>query len=147
MLASENAEDFGFFILPGNEAGVSKPTIGGSGFPFSIRNGSPNTELAAEYLDWLVSERAAELWIEAGIVPLRAIDHSMLEEDSLFTDIVLGWEQINNSNTVAHYLDWASPTMYNTIVASLQELLALRVTPEQFVETIQADYSAVQSPG
>lgn len=142
IAASENPDNFGFFILPGNDPETPKVTIGGSGYAFSIRSGSTKQDLAAEYIDWMFSERAAELWIEAGVVPLRPVDASLADEDTLFGQVLLAWNQLNSTDTVGHYLDWASPTMYNTITASLQELLALRVDPAGFAQAVEADYAA-----
>ena len=38
------------------------------------------------------------------------------------------------------YLDWATPTMGDTLGATLQDLLAKKVTPGQALATLQKDY-------
>ncbi len=43
------------------------------------------------------------------------------------------------------YLDWATPTFYDTVTAAVQELMAQRITPEEFVAKIQEDYADFQS--
>ena len=40
------------------------------------------------------------------------------------------------------YLDWATPTMGDTIGAALQDMLAKQQTPEQAMTTIGEDYDA-----
>ena len=39
------------------------------------------------------------------------------------------------------YLDYATPTMADTLGAALQDLLAKKATPEQFLDTVEKDYS------
>ncbi len=65
-----------------------------------------------------------------------------LEEGSLFADTVLAWNRINQDNGVGHYIDWATPTFYDTIVAQLQKLLAKEISPAIFTAEVQKDYAA-----
>ena len=43
------------------------------------------------------------------------------------------------------YLDYATPTMADTLGAALQDLLAKKATPEQFLDTVEKDYSGFVS--
>jgi raffinose/stachyose/melibiose transport system substrate-binding protein len=133
--------NFGFFLTPPETAGAAKPSVAGTSMAYAIRNGTPNADLAAEYINWLLSDRATELWIGTGVVPLR-VDSSRVEPGTLYGDVVAAWVQLNDNDLVGHYLDWATPTFYDTLTASLQELLGGAVSPEQFVEQVQADYAA-----
>ncbi len=92
----------------------------------------------------MTGERAAELWIEQGILPARVPASDAVEEGTLLADIVAAWDTVLAENQLGHYLDWASPTMYDTITAQLQSLLTGRVEPEQFVESVETDYTAAQ---
>jgi raffinose/stachyose/melibiose transport system substrate-binding protein len=49
---------------------------------------------------------------------------------------------MNQTDAVGHYLDWATPTFYDTLTASLQELMAKEITPEEFVQKLEADHAA-----
>lgn len=136
------ADQFGFFLFPPLEAGADKLSVAGTSMGFAIRETSPHADLAAEYIDWTVSDRAAELWAEAGIVSVAA-DPALVESDEgIYPELVRAWAQLNSSDTVGHYLDWATPTLYDTLVASLQELFGLVTTPEEFTTQIEADYTA-----
>lgn len=135
------ADQFGFFLVPPLEAGADKMSVAGTSMAFTIREASPNADLGAEYIDWTVSDRAAELWAEAGIVSVNASAETA-GEDGIYAELVNAWIQLNETDTVGHYLDWATPTMYNTMTASLQELMGLAITPEQFVDAIEADLQA-----
>src|SRR5690606_5395236 len=54
-----DAEQFGFFLTPGASPDEVVPQIGGQGVPLAIRADTEHPELAIEYVDWMVSERAA----------------------------------------------------------------------------------------
>ncbi len=141
LLPGPHGADIGFFVLPALEEDGFKLTVGGTGYDFSIRAGSPNVDLAAEYINYLYSEETAQALLDAGFLPVYPVDTSTLE-DGLVKDIVLGWNHLNSTDSVGYYMDWVTPTMYDTITASLQELMAGRVTPEEFVDVVNADYVA-----
>ncbi len=140
-LATSEDPAFGFFLFPAEEAGDVKPVVAGTSMAYAIRQGSPNADLAASYIDFLVSDRAAEGFSEVGIVPI-GVDPEKVTEDTLYADVVAAWTQINTTDAAGHYLDWATPTFYDTITAGLTELLANAVTPEEFAAKLQADYGA-----
>ncbi len=133
-------QTFGFFLLPGYEEQQAL-AIGGLGIPFSIRATTEKKDLAAEYIDWMVSERAAELWADAGMVPAMPLPKKYkLQNDTLFADTVEAWQHINANNLVGHYIDWATPTMYDRLVFWLQRLLSFVSTPEEFIIGISQEY-------
>lgn len=135
-----SADTFGFFLVPPAEVGQPKMSVGGTSLAYGIRASSGNADLAAEYIDWMMSARAAELWVAAGFIPVQPVDASLVEEGTLFGDLVNAWTWLNANDAVGHYIDWATPTFYNTITASLQELMAKEITPQEFVEKLDADY-------
>lgn len=135
--------DFGFFLMPQETADAPQLAIGGVGIPYAIRKTTANPDLAAEYLDWMVSPRAAQLWAEASFVPAMPLpEGTAVEEGSLFADTVAAWNKINEDNGVGHYIDWATPTFYDTVVAELQKLYGMQTTTEEFTAAVQADYQA-----
>ena len=141
-LVSDTDQEFGFFLLPANPD-QTRLAIGGVGIPFSIRKTSLKADLAAEYLDWMTSPRAAELWADAGMLPAMPLPEGYTAEGNpLFNDTLVAWNTINSENAVGHYIDWATPTFYDTIVAELQKLFGLVTTPEEFTAAVQADYAA-----
>ena len=142
LLEGSSADQIGFFLVPPLEAGAAKPVVAGTSTAYTIRKSSPNQDLAAEYIDWMMSDRAMELWLEAGLVPVAPVESASIEPDTLMADMTQAWDQILATNSMGHYLDWATPTFYDTITASLQELQALRITPEEFVQQLQQDYAA-----
>ena len=140
--AGPNGENIGFFLVPPAEEGGFKLSTGGTSLAYAIRASSPNVDLAAEYLDWMMSDAAAQGWVGVGIVPVAATDASSAQEGTLFADLLAGWQSMNSRDEVGHYLDWASPTFYDTLTAALQELMAKQITPEEFAARLQADRAA-----
>jgi raffinose/stachyose/melibiose transport system substrate-binding protein len=68
-----------------------------------------------------------------------------VEVDPLFTDTMVAWNSVNAENAVGHYIDWATPTFYDTIVAELQKLFGKVTTPAEFTAAVQVDYAAFLS--
>jgi raffinose/stachyose/melibiose transport system substrate-binding protein len=136
--------DIGFFAMPPLEAhaGTVPLLVGGTGIPLSITVNADDPDLAAEYIDWMVSQRAAELWAEAGFIPAMPTPEGIIEEDSLQGQVLVVWERVNQADAIGHYLDWATPGMYDIITAAIQELMVERITPEEFLERLEADYQA-----
>ncbi len=141
-LLTDTDQQFGFFLLPANP-GHTRMAIGGVGVPFSIRKTTAQPDLAAEYLDWMISPRAAELWAGVGMLPAMPMAEGVTVEASpLFTDTMVAWNTINSENMVGHYIDWATPTFYDTIVAELQKLFGKMTAPAAFTAAVQVDYAA-----
>lgn len=133
-------QEFGFFLLP-PYSGKSALAIGGVGIPFSIRATTTKADLAAEYLDWMISPRAAELWAESGMVPAIELPaDSRVDMSGLFGDTMRAWNEINKNNVVGHYIDWATPTFYDASVAELQKLLGELTTPAEFTAALDKVY-------
>ena len=141
-LMVDTDQEFGFFLLPPYE-GKTGLAIGGVGIPFAIRKTSEKQDLAAEYLNWMISPRAAELWAEAGMLPAMALpEDSKVDTKNLFGETLNAWNTINQGNAVGHYIDWATPTFYDTLVAELQKLLGGISTPANLTEAVEVDYGA-----
>lgn len=141
-LINDTDQTFGFFLLPANPD-KTRLAIGGVGIPFAIRKTTEQADLAAEYLDWMISDRASQLWAEAGMLPAMPLpENANVDKGSLFYETITAWNTINQENVVGHYIDWATPTFYDTIVAELQKLLGKTEDPATFTAAVQVDYAA-----
>ncbi len=142
-LITDTDQQFGFFLLPAKYPDKVRMAIGGVGIPFAIRKTSTHADMAAAYLDWMVSPRAAELWAQAGIMPAMPLPaDSKVDQGTLFADTMTAWNTINKENAVGHYIDWATPTFYDTLVAELQKVFGKTQTPEEFTAAVEKDYAA-----
>ena len=54
-------------------------------------------------------------------------------------------KKLNQRNGLVPYEDWATPDFYNTLTGGVQDLMGLKVTPQEFASAIQDDYQTFQS--
>jgi len=52
----------------------------------------------------------------------------------------VAWNEANQVNRVGHFLDWTTPTMWDTMAEAGRELVLGSITPEEFVQKIEDDY-------
>jgi len=64
---------------------------------------------------------------------------------TLQKDVFTAFGNIVEQDGLVPYLDYATPTMYDTIGAALQDLLAKKATPDQFLDRLEKDYAAFAS--
>ena len=74
----------------------------------------------------------------AGNLPATNADVTV--PSGLDTEVYDAFTKAKDSDAIVPYLDWATPTMYDTVTAAVQELMAKKDTPDSFVGTIQSDY-------
>jgi raffinose/stachyose/melibiose transport system substrate-binding protein len=140
-----DSQDFGFFVMPPAEAGGATVSTGGAGFPLSISAGTEHPDVAAAYIDWMTNAHAAELLLPTGQIPLSIGATPAVQAGTVLGDVVGAAASVSEANGMVPYLDWATPTFYNTTTAAIQELMAMRITPQEFVTKIQTDYAEFQS--
>jgi raffinose/stachyose/melibiose transport system substrate-binding protein len=143
-LGADNS-DFGFFPLPPLTAGGPAVSTGGAGFPLAITVGSEHPDAAAAYIDWMNSDHASELLLKAGQIPLHTgATSASIEPGTVLADVVDTASAVSKANGIVPYEDWATPTFYDTLSASIQELMADRLTPQQFASQVEQDYADFQ---
>jgi raffinose/stachyose/melibiose transport system substrate-binding protein len=144
-LGADNT-NFGFFVLPPTEAGQPPVSTGGAGFPLSIAASSKNPDAAAAYIDWMTSDHASELLLQTGQIPLHTgAAATGVEPGTVLADVVQAASDVTDSDGVVPYEDWATPTFYDTLTSAIQELMAERISPQEFVSKVQSDYADFQS--
>ena len=140
-----DSREFGFFVMPPMQAGDPQVSTGGAGFPLSIAAGTEHPDAAAAYIDWMTNDHAADLLLPTGQIPLSIGATVPVQDGTVLADVVDAAGAVSDANGMVPYLDWATPTFYDTTTASIQELMALRITPQELVQEIEADYSGFQS--
>jgi len=136
--------DVGFMLPPGAAAGDKPVATGGTGLPFAITSKSKHPDAAAAYINFITSKDAMAVLAKTGNLPVA--DTSAQEvTDGLQKDVFTSFGTIVEKDGLVPYLDYATPTMPDTIGAALQDLLAKKATPEQFVDRLEKDYAAFAS--
>ena len=145
-LGADN-RDFGFFPLPPMTAGAPPVSTGGAGFPLAITAGV-RASRRRRRLHRLDDERPRERPARAGRADPAARRGSDARRSSR-ARCSPTWSNaasdVSKANGVVPYEDWATPTFYDTLTAAIQELMAERITPQEFVAKVQQDYADFQS--
>ncbi|MEO8555684.1 MAG: extracellular solute-binding protein [Actinomycetota bacterium] len=136
--------DVGFMLPPGAAAGDKPVATGGTGLPFAITTKSQHPDAAAAYINFITSKNAMAVLAKTDNLPI-ADTSAQVVTGSLQKDVFASFGTIVEQEGLVPYLDYATPTMYDTIGAALQDLLAKKATPEQFLDRLEKDYSAFAS--
>jgi raffinose/stachyose/melibiose transport system substrate-binding protein len=136
--------DVGFMLPPGAAAGEKPVATGGTGLPFAITTKSKHPDAAAAYINFITSKDAMAVLAKTGNLPV-ADTSAQVVTGGLQKDVFTSFGTIVDKEGLVPYLDYATPTMPDTIGAALQDLLAKKATPEQFLDTLEKDYSAFAS--
>lgn len=139
-LAQAMGSDVRFMAPPPANVGDKPAATGGTGLPFAITARSKHADAAAAYLDFITSKQAMNVLTSTGNLPV-ADTSSQSVGGGLQKDVFTAFGAIVEADGLLPYLDYATPTMYDTITASLQDLLAKRKTPDQFLDSLQKDYA------
>jgi raffinose/stachyose/melibiose transport system substrate-binding protein len=141
VLKKPMGKNLGLMLPPPAQAGGEPTTTGGESLAFAVTSKSQHPDVAAAYLDFITNAHADDVMTQTGnlpAVPGKAAD--ALPADSPEGQMVAGWKDLSKVDGLVPYLDYSTPTFYDTITASLQSLIGGQTTPEQFTQTLQADY-------
>ncbi|AKU16001.1 extracellular solute-binding protein [Luteipulveratus mongoliensis] len=131
--------DVRFMLPPPSEAGGKTITTGGTGLPFAITSKAKKPDAAAAYINFITSPAAMKVLADNGNLPVVETSKQS-PPDTLGKDVFGAFGQISQADGLVPYLDWATPTMGDTLGATLQDLLAKKVTPEKAMAALQKDY-------
>ncbi|UNT00129.1 extracellular solute-binding protein [Streptomyces tubbatahanensis] len=133
-------DDLGF-MPPPPDSGAQPVTTGGEGLPWSVTSKSDHPEVAAAYLDFLTSSHASDVLTEEGVLPVvPGAAAEKLDPDSAVGRMVAGWQELNDADGLVPYLDYTTPTFYDTLSADLQGVLAGDVGPAELASRMQKSY-------
>jgi raffinose/stachyose/melibiose transport system substrate-binding protein len=132
----------GFFLLPPEKAGGPTKATGSVSLPSHISSKTKNAALAAEWLNFLTSTEAANIILaKGGDLPARPLANPKVDPKSSIASIVAAWRTTSQSPNLVPYLDWPTPSMYDTLMGGAQSLMAGQMSPEQYTKSVQADWA------
>lgn len=139
-LSSAMGDKVAFMLPPPPESGGDTPvTTGGTGLPFAITSKAENPDAAAAYINFITSKDAMKVLAENGNLPVVETSEQTAP-DALGKQIFEAFGELSRADGLVPYLDWATPTMGDTLGATLQDLLAGKASPQQAMEALQKDY-------
>ncbi|WP_432564825.1 extracellular solute-binding protein [Kineococcus sp. SYSU DK003] len=141
-LAGAMGADVGFVALAGVDG---KPeTLGGVGLAWALTARTANANAAAAYVDFVTNAAAGQVLVDTGNLPVVFPDGYQAQSGTLAGDVATSWEGVSRNGGLVPYLDYATPTFYDTLTGAVQQLTGGQATPEQFTRTLQDDYAAFQ---
>ncbi|MCK2215972.1 extracellular solute-binding protein [Actinomadura sp. ATCC 31491] len=131
--------DLGFMLPPGVTADAAPVATGGTGLPFAITAKSPNPDAAAAYIDFITSADAMRTLTRTGNLPVAETGQQSVPAGPQ-QDVFTAFGTVTAKDGLVPYLDYATPTFADTLGAALQDLLAKKTAPQEFLTTLEKDY-------
>ncbi|WP_433443962.1 extracellular solute-binding protein [Nonomuraea sp. CA-141351] len=132
-------KDLGFMLPPGATADAPPVATGGTGLPFAITAKSPNPDAAAAYIDFITNADAMKVLTTTGNLPVADTAQQSVPAGPQ-QDVFTAFGTATAKDGLVPYLDYATPTFADTLGAALQDLLAKKQTPQEFLATLEKDY-------
>lgn len=134
------ASGAGFLVLP-ETAGGPLTAMGGLGMAWAIPANAKHKDASAAYINFITDAHSAEVLIQHNQLPAVPPSSFKADPNTLLGNVLDDWAQLTKSNGLAPYIDWSTPTMYNTLSTNLQLLIANKTTVPDFVKAVQADHN------
>lgn len=141
-LVEAEAKDIGFMAPPIGKSG-GHVTQGSSGLPWHINAETDKLPAAAALLDMQQDEDFAQTLADLGRIPVATPD--VKGKNPLSQDGIDAANATLKDDGQVGYLDWSTDTMYDTLSASTQELLAGKTSTDGYLGTVQKDWQKFQA--
>lgn len=131
--AEEMPFDWGVFLMPDKQF-----TTGSAGNMWVVPTNAKNKDLAYDFIDMTLAEKAQTTMANAGGIAVNA----NLDEitDQAAKELNQGFATIVDKDGLAFYPDWPVPGYIDILGAALQKLVAGDLTPDQFNDEIAGPY-------
>lgn len=138
-LTGDRLNDFGYIQLPQADADTTVG-VGASAGAMIISSKSKNPDVAAAFLNFLMSKDASQAAVDLGLVPM--LNTVEIPDVLSQTGEATATATLDSDDGYVPYFDWASPTMLDILTQNTQLLLAGKTTPEEFTQAVNADRDA-----
>lgn len=139
-LDAQQQTQFGYLQLP--QADGSTVGVGAAPGAMVISAKSEHPDVAAAFLDFLMSPTAAQQAADLGLVPALDPDVQVPAESLSLTGESAGAAALDADDGYVPYFDWSSPSMLDTISQNIQLVYAGKMTAEEFTAAVDADRDA-----
>jgi raffinose/stachyose/melibiose transport system substrate-binding protein len=125
-LQDDLGPNVGFTTLTSTDG---KPaTTGGQGLAWAITSKSAHPDVAAAYIDFITNAKSAQTLLDTGNLPTVLPTDYQPQPGTVAADIATQYRDVQKANGEVPYLDYSTPTFYDTITAGMQELSAASPT-------------------
>lgn len=136
-LSGDQLNQFGYIQLPQVD-GKSTVGVGAAPGAMIISAKSKHPDVAAAFLDFLMSKQASQDAVDLGLVPMLNADVKIPDVLSQ-KDEAAAAKTLDSDDGYVPYFDWSAPTMLDTLTQNTQLLLAGKTTPEDFAKAVDTD--------
>jgi len=136
----------GFFQLPSEYS--TSPVGGGPSSPLVVSSKSKHLAVDAAFLNFFNSTEESNYLVQHGWGPPGATVQPSVAKTLPVTATVLNiLKNVEAPKGVGTtpYINWAGPTIGNDIPADLESLIAEKISPQQYVDAIQSDWTQFKS--
>jgi raffinose/stachyose/melibiose transport system substrate-binding protein len=132
----------GAVAMPPSVAGGPHASIGSTSGPWHISSKYKNPDLAAAWLNYIISSPAAiKMMYQQQQIP-AILAAKAPTNDPFLNELVGSWKQENEENGLELYADWSTPTMLQTLTQDLQKLLGGQKSAADVAKTAQSNWTA-----
>lgn len=138
-LSGDQLNQFGYIQLPQAD-GSTTVGVGAAPGAMVISAKCEHPDVAAAFLDFLMSQEASQTAADLGLVP--ALNDVETPDVLSQQGEAAATATLDADDGYVPYFDWASPTMLDVLGQNTQLLLAGRTTPADFSTAVDADRDA-----
>ncbi|MFL1905333.1 ABC transporter substrate-binding protein [Streptomyces tauricus] len=137
QLATVMGDNVGFFPMPGELAG--SPTVA-SGFSvsYAVSAKTEHPQAAGAFLDFLTSPEAGQIISDNGFMPPNP--DAVKKPTGVLADIAEGHRRAVADDGITTFPDFAAPAMLDRLRSGVQKLIADRVEPADYLDSLQDEW-------
>jgi raffinose/stachyose/melibiose transport system substrate-binding protein len=140
-LTAEQQGHFGYVQLP-QASGDTTVGVGAAPGALVVSSKSKHPEVAAAFLDYLMSPDSGQNAVDHGLVPALSPDVKVPASSLSLTDESAGAATLDKNDGYVPYFDWSSPTMLDTLSQNIQLVFAGKMTADEFTAAVDTDRDA-----
>ncbi|GAA2643183.1 ABC transporter substrate-binding protein [Paractinoplanes durhamensis] len=140
-LSAAQQGHFGYVQLP-QQSGSTTVGVGAAPGAMVISSKSAHPDVAAAFLDYMMSPEAGQAAVDKGLVPAMSPDVKVPATSLSLTGESAAAAKLDSDDGYVPYFDWSSPTMLDTIGQNLQLVFAGKLTADKFTAAVDKDRDA-----
>lgn len=134
QLAEAMGGKAGFFLMPG-EKPRARAMASGFSVSYAVSSRTEHPEAAGAFLDFLGSPEAAKIVAANGFLPPDA--GAVPQPKGVLGELVRAHRRVTADEGMNHFPDFTAPNMLDPLRAGVQKLIAGRVSPEDYLDSLQ----------